>query len=236
MNVYGNCEKRRTCLFENWQSELKVSAPFLSDVELGRRHPSEEVLARVAKKLDATVEELKKHDSRAPVQELKRIVANDPKMGFALRQVVDEGVSAEDLLRVSPTPRQEAMKTYRTTAGPFAEKPFFKPEEIEQMCRDELARCDLYPTEPMRQYGSTGSSRSDSRFDLPMKICRPAFLASLSSVIRASSKSSLLGPLTKKGTRPAERRCENDVGTRERPRPVTCSSLCLWRSTGAALW
>ena len=57
---------------------LKVSAPFLSDVELGRRHPSEEVLARMAKNLDTMVEELKKHDSRAPVQELKRIVANDP--------------------------------------------------------------------------------------------------------------------------------------------------------------
>ena len=50
---------------------LKVSAPFLSDVELGRRHPSEEVLARMAKNLDTMVEELKKHDSRAPVQELE---------------------------------------------------------------------------------------------------------------------------------------------------------------------
>ena len=40
------------------------------------------------------------------------------------------------------------MKTYRTTTGPFAEKPFFKPEEIEQICRDELTRCDLYPPEP----------------------------------------------------------------------------------------
>ncbi len=40
------------------------------------------------------------------------------------------------------------MKTYGTTTGPFAEKPFFKREEIEQLCRDELARCDLYPSEP----------------------------------------------------------------------------------------
>ncbi len=52
----------------------------------------------MAKNLDTVVEELKKHDSRAPVQELKRIVASDPKMGFALRQVVDDGVNAEDLL------------------------------------------------------------------------------------------------------------------------------------------
>ncbi len=77
---------------------LKVSAPFLSDVELGRRHPSDQVLARLASSLQTTVEDLKKHDSRAPVRELKRIVANDPQMGFALRQVVDEGVKADDLI------------------------------------------------------------------------------------------------------------------------------------------
>ncbi len=41
------------------------------------------------------------------------------------------------------------MKTYRTTAGLFAEKLFFKPKEIEQICQDELERCDLYPSEPM---------------------------------------------------------------------------------------
>ena len=78
--------------------QLKVSAPFLSDVELGRRHPSDQVLARLASSLQTTIEDLKKHDSRAPVRELKRIVANDPQMGFALRQVVDEGVKADDLI------------------------------------------------------------------------------------------------------------------------------------------
>ncbi len=40
------------------------------------------------------------------------------------------------------------MKTYRTTTGPLGEKPFFRPEEIERICRDELERCDLYPSEP----------------------------------------------------------------------------------------
>jgi transcriptional regulator with XRE-family HTH domain len=77
--------------------KLDVSAPFLSDVELGRRHPSDEVLARLASALGTKAEELKKYDSRPPVQELKRIAANDPAMGFALRKVVDDGVSAKDL-------------------------------------------------------------------------------------------------------------------------------------------
>jgi transcriptional regulator with XRE-family HTH domain len=78
--------------------KLKVSAPFLSDIELGRRHPSREVLERFAAVLGTTAEDLKKYDSRPPVQELKRIATANPAMGFALRGVVDEGVSAEELL------------------------------------------------------------------------------------------------------------------------------------------
>jgi transcriptional regulator with XRE-family HTH domain len=83
--------------------KLEVSAAFLSDIELGRRHPSDEVLGRLASILGTRADELKKHDSRAPVQELKRIAANDPAMGFALRRVVDEGVSSQDLLEFLKT-------------------------------------------------------------------------------------------------------------------------------------
>ena len=76
---------------------LKVSAPFLSDIELGRRHPSKEVLERLASALKTTREDLREYDARPPVQELKRIAASDPDMGFALREVVDEEVSGEEL-------------------------------------------------------------------------------------------------------------------------------------------
>ena len=78
--------------------KIKVSAPFLSDVELGRRHPSDDVLKTIASLLGTTLEELKKHDARAPVQELRRMAASDPAMGFALRKVVDGGVTADELL------------------------------------------------------------------------------------------------------------------------------------------
>jgi transcriptional regulator with XRE-family HTH domain len=78
--------------------QLAVSAAFLSDVELGRRHPSEEVLGRLATLLGTTTQDLRKYDARPPMQELKRLAASDPAMGFALRKVVDGGVSAKDLL------------------------------------------------------------------------------------------------------------------------------------------
>src|SRR5713101_4469131 len=70
-----------------------LSAAFLSDVELGRRHPSEAVLAGMARVLDTTIEELKQHDSRPPVEELKRLSSRDPAFGFAFRKLVDRDVS-----------------------------------------------------------------------------------------------------------------------------------------------
>ena len=78
--------------------KINVSAPFMSDVELGRRHPSEDVLKKIALVLDTTAEELNKFDTRAPVQELKRLASNDPAMGFALRRVVDQGITSDELL------------------------------------------------------------------------------------------------------------------------------------------
>jgi len=78
--------------------KIGVSAPFLSDIELGRRHPSSDVLERLAAALKTTAADLKKYDARPPVDELKRIASTNPAMGFALRRVVDEDVSAEDLL------------------------------------------------------------------------------------------------------------------------------------------
>jgi transcriptional regulator with XRE-family HTH domain len=88
---------------------LKVSPPFLSDVELGRRHPSEDVLQRLATALGTTIDDLRKFDARLPVQELKRIAASNPAMGFALRRVVDEDVNPEELL--------EFLKNHRGKKG-----------------------------------------------------------------------------------------------------------------------
>jgi transcriptional regulator with XRE-family HTH domain len=79
--------------------KLDVSAAFLSDVELGRRYPSEKVLARITEALGVSVEDLKSYDTRAPIEDLKRLTSANPRYGFALRKVVDQQISAEDLIK-----------------------------------------------------------------------------------------------------------------------------------------
>jgi transcriptional regulator with XRE-family HTH domain len=67
-----------------------ISAPFLSDVELGRRFPTNETLALIAQKLGASVNELKKHDHRSALADLKRLAEGSPSLGAAVRALVDE--------------------------------------------------------------------------------------------------------------------------------------------------
>ncbi|MBI4838575.1 MAG: hypothetical protein HY806_05425 [Nitrospirae bacterium] len=40
------------------------------------------------------------------------------------------------------------MRTYRTTSSPFTEKPFYTPDEVEQICVDSLQSVNLLPSEP----------------------------------------------------------------------------------------
>jgi transcriptional regulator with XRE-family HTH domain len=68
----------------------KVSAPFLSDVELGRRFPTNETLALIAQKVGASVDDLKKHDHRSALADLKRLAEGSPSLGAALRALVDK--------------------------------------------------------------------------------------------------------------------------------------------------
>ena len=74
---------------------------FLSDIELGRRYPSEEALVKMARVLGISVEALKEFDTRPPVEELKRLAALDPTFGIALRKVIEQKVSAEELMKLA---------------------------------------------------------------------------------------------------------------------------------------
>jgi hypothetical protein len=40
------------------------------------------------------------------------------------------------------------MRTYRAKSGPFIEQPYYTPQEVEQICADELRSVDLFPTKP----------------------------------------------------------------------------------------
>ena len=68
----------------------KVSAPFLSDIELGRRFPANETLALIAQKLGASADDLKKHDHRSALADLKRLAESSSSLGAAVRALVDE--------------------------------------------------------------------------------------------------------------------------------------------------
>ena len=70
--------------------ETKISAPFLSDVELGRRFPKDETLSLIAKKLHVGLETLKRHDTRSAIIDLKRMAEVTPNLGFAFRAMVDQ--------------------------------------------------------------------------------------------------------------------------------------------------
>jgi transcriptional regulator with XRE-family HTH domain len=79
---------------------LNISAAFLSDIELGRRFPSDKVLAGMAKALETTVEDLRTYDTRVPVEDIKRRANSDPMLGMFLRKVIDKKISAKRLLEV----------------------------------------------------------------------------------------------------------------------------------------
>jgi transcriptional regulator with XRE-family HTH domain len=102
METLGEFVRRRRDILDISLRELAkragITPPFLSDLELGRRNPSEEVLKTLAKELGVSEEELRKRDVRAPIDDIKRITLSDPQFAMAFRTVVDKNISAQDLL------------------------------------------------------------------------------------------------------------------------------------------
>ena len=66
------------------------SAPFISDVELGRRFPSPGVLQDIAKELEVEPDELEKHDFRESMSTLKHLSRTNPRWGVAFRTAADQ--------------------------------------------------------------------------------------------------------------------------------------------------
>jgi transcriptional regulator with XRE-family HTH domain len=89
--------------------KIDCSAAFVSDIELGRRYPSEEVLKTMAKVLDVSIGELKSRDTRTPVEDIKRAVEQNPRYAFALRTVIDK-VKPEDLIKFAERSERKRKK------------------------------------------------------------------------------------------------------------------------------
>lgn len=75
-----------------------ISAAFLSDIELGRRFPSDDVLVRLARELGTTEKDLRSYDTRPAVEEIRRLATENPKYGFAFRALVEKRLSPEELI------------------------------------------------------------------------------------------------------------------------------------------
>jgi transcriptional regulator with XRE-family HTH domain len=78
-----------------------ISAAHLSDIELGRRFPSDDLLGKIAQLFRTTIDELRQHDPRPPVDELRRLAQADPAFGIALRTLVDKQVTPEEIMRLT---------------------------------------------------------------------------------------------------------------------------------------
>jgi transcriptional regulator with XRE-family HTH domain len=98
-----NLREKADLSLRDLAKKADVSAPFLSDVELGRRFPKEDTLYAIAVALKADVEELKKYDHRESVADFKRILETNPSLGMAFRTAVTEvkagKMTPEDLAR-----------------------------------------------------------------------------------------------------------------------------------------
>jgi len=77
-----------------------ISPAHISDIENGRRNPSDELLQKMARVLGERFDELKQLDNRLPVEQLKRAMRQDPAYGFALRKLTEGNVSADDILKL----------------------------------------------------------------------------------------------------------------------------------------
>lgn len=77
-------------------ARVEISPPFLSDIELGRRHPSRKVLTRIAAEVGVSFEYLSQYDARPSVTELKRLAETDGGWSLALRTAAEQ-IKAGDL-------------------------------------------------------------------------------------------------------------------------------------------
>jgi transcriptional regulator with XRE-family HTH domain len=92
-------EKNRVSL-RSLAARVRITAPYLSDIELDRRHPSDRVLADLARALHASVDELRQHDPKSLLSEIQRRIKDDAAYGLALRRLLNRCSTSEELMRM----------------------------------------------------------------------------------------------------------------------------------------
>jgi|LakMenEpi03Aug12_release.lakeMendotaPanAssembly.Ray.scaffolds.fasta_scaffold694766_1 transcriptional regulator with XRE-family HTH domain len=98
------------------KTNTPVSAAFLSDIENGRRFPSDEMIEKLAEILGANVQELRSCDPRGPAKEIQDLATMNPKYAFAFRRAVD-AIQGQNL-----TPQEFVRRIEDTNSQKFAQK------------------------------------------------------------------------------------------------------------------
>ena len=94
-------EERDLSLRELAKQLGDVTAAHLSDIEFGRRYPSDDLLGKMAGFFRLQERDLRALDPRPPVEEIKRLSQSNPAFGLALRKLVNKEVTADDILKLS---------------------------------------------------------------------------------------------------------------------------------------
>ncbi len=78
-------------------AKLGRSPAFISDIELGRRNPSKEVLVEMAKFFNVSVEEMEKYDERVVVEEVKKIAQTNPPASATIGVLLRKAASGKNV-------------------------------------------------------------------------------------------------------------------------------------------
>lgn len=82
--------------------KIDITPAFMSDIELGRRFPSDEVLIKIAQELNVPFDQLKTYDVRESLTDLRKLVGTSQEWGLAFRTVAEQvksGLTPQDLIR-----------------------------------------------------------------------------------------------------------------------------------------
>ena len=100
----------RDLSLREFAAKLGVSAPFVSDIELGRRFPSKKILQSMATILGVNLEDLKAYDTRPPIEEMKQRIAANPRYAMAFRTFINRNLTPEEILQIANRRRPGGAK------------------------------------------------------------------------------------------------------------------------------
>jgi len=90
-------------LLKDTETNVPVSAAFLSDIENGRRFPSDDMIKKIADALGTTEADLREHDQRGATRDLDELVGMNAQYAFAFRKAVkhvkDTGMPPDEFVR-----------------------------------------------------------------------------------------------------------------------------------------